>query len=151
MMILMVMMLPSHLCVLFLFVHPLVASTYCRTVIQLVGWHHAFYEPKLCICIYNIYSILYISYGADRNAREVCTLTFKPWSLGLSSDPAVNCHPIVSQTGWFIIPVCTVLRMDVELGVLSVGISWRTLKIYCVLRKEYRRSIAGTTGGGHCT
>ena len=44
-------------------------------------------------------------------------------TLDLNSDPAINGHPGVSQAGRFI-NVGAILRMYVELGVPSAGISW---------------------------
>ena len=66
---------------------------------------------------------------------EVQMLAHKLLSLGLNPDPAINCHPGVSQTGWFI-NVSAVPRMDVEAGVPSAHISWWTVKIpWCPLQR----------------
>ena len=51
----------------------------------------------------------HITAGQPRGTHARC----KPSSLGLNPDPAINCHPGVSQAGWFI-NVCAVPRMDVK-------------------------------------
>ena len=45
--------------------------------------------------------------------QEVDTLTCKLSNLGSNLDPAINCHPSVSQVGWFI-NGCAVPQMDVK-------------------------------------
>ena len=45
---------------------------------------------------------------------EVCTLPSELSSLGSNPDPAINCHPGVSQAGRFI-DARVFSRMDVEL------------------------------------
>ena len=57
--------------------------------------------------------------GLDLGER---TLASKLSRLGSNPDPAINCHPGVSQAGLFI-NVCAVSRMDVKLGMLAAGIS----------------------------
>ena len=66
----------------------------------------------------------------------VSTFASKMSRLGLNPDPAINCHPSVSQAGPFI-NVCAVPRIDIKLDVPSAGISWWTLKIpLCPSQRE---------------
>ena len=50
-----------------------------------------------------------------RNHKFKCScLAGWPWGMHIClSDPAINCHPGVSQAGWFI-SVCAIPRMDVK-------------------------------------
>ena len=84
-------------------------------------FHHSFYTlwTKAMVVFYWLHDICRLSW---QDGLEVRTLASKLSSLGLNPDPAMNCHPDVSQAGWFI-DVCAVPRMDVKLGVPSAGIS----------------------------
>ena len=57
-------------------------------------------------------------------ARGVHTLTFKLSSLGLNPTPAINWYPGASQGDS---SMSAIPRMDVKLGVPSVGISLGTM------------------------
>ena len=59
-----------------------------------------------------VYCVVFMT-GRIALALELCILPTKLSSLGLNPDPAINCHPGVSQAGWFI-NVCTVHPMDVK-------------------------------------
>ena len=107
----------------------------------------SFHQTTCCMefIIYYIstflyYCIYYILYQCGclvgwQDGQEVRTLTSKLSRLGWTHDPALNCHPSVSQAGWYI-NTCAIPGMDIKLGVPSAGISWWTLKIpWCPSRK----------------
>ena len=90
-----------------------------------------------------------IGWARDTHASKLA-------SLGLNLNPAINCHPGVSQAGWFI-SVCTVHRMDIKLAsCLPEFVDVKDLTMSFV---KSRRGIAGTlnklqilalTNSGHC-
>jgi len=88
---------------------------------------HGTFWSGLCGDI--LFSILFSHY-VGRAARITGRCTDLPLSshLCLNFDPAINCHPSVSQARWFI-NGCAIPEMDVKLGISFASTTWWTLKI----------------------